>query len=104
MAVARCVCFNVAFKQIREHVLQEQGTLVSAHERTGFGGRCGLCIPYVLRSLQAGRDELPVMWSEDFQRCGIPPGAIEQLEKRVKSPDRVLDGAAAAETAPTPND
>lgn len=80
MAVKRCVCFNASFERIVE-IARETGSLVEAQKQTGFGGRCGLCVPYIQACFKTGSDDLPVMWAADFQALGISAGAIERLER-----------------------
>ena len=99
MPVNRCVCLDVAFQQILDHIA-EGGDFLSAHQKTSFGSRCGQCIPYAMRAVQTGRGSLPVMWCDDFKRCGIPPGSIEQLEAKISAGDRVTEDAAANEKTP----
>lgn len=94
MPVTRCVCFDVELDRIRAIVRDEGQTFAKAHERTGFGARCGLCVPYAIRAVQANIPVVPVMWCEDFRRCGIPPGAIEKLEIRIPEPDRERESAS----------
>jgi len=72
------VCFDVSFERIR--TLAEDGGLPEAHRRTGCGGRCGLCLPYIQLMLTTGETVFPVMWAEDFARLGIKAGRIHQIQ------------------------
>ncbi|MEM7621982.1 MAG: hypothetical protein AAF235_02125 [Planctomycetota bacterium] len=86
----RCVCFDTAFEDILAE-LRCGGTLMSAHQQTGFGARCGLCVPYVLRAAQTGDSSQPVMWTKDFESHGIPPGAVAQFESRDRGRAAFID-------------
>jgi len=79
MGVTKCVCFDVTFEQI-DALAKQSGGLGGAHKACGFGARCGLCVPYVIMARKSGNMDLPIMWSEDFKRFGIPAPAIERLE------------------------
>lgn len=89
MTVTRCVCFDTAFADIWA-MLRDGKSLADVHAATGCGGRCGLCIPYILAMLKTGKTELPVMWKQDFESLGVRPTPIDRVERRV----RESDGAA----------
>jgi bacterioferritin-associated ferredoxin len=80
VAVNRCICFETSFAEIRR-IACEQGSLAEAHRQTGFGARCGLCVPYVLLMMRTGSEDLPVLWSADFADHGIPAPSIVRLER-----------------------
>ncbi|MEM0983022.1 MAG: hypothetical protein AAGI17_03625 [Planctomycetota bacterium] len=84
MAVTRCICFDVTFERINE-LCDELGGLSAAHKECGFGARCGLCVPYALYANKNRETDLPVMWSTDFKKFGIPAPAIERLEAFLES-------------------
>lgn len=62
MAVNRCICRGVSFADAltlaRLHGCANVGEL-QAYVDIGSG--CGLCIPYMQRSLMTGQSDLPVM-------------------------------------------
>ncbi|MEL6328514.1 MAG: hypothetical protein AAFR38_02535 [Planctomycetota bacterium] len=80
LAVTKCICFDAEFATIRRIALSE-GSLLAAHKQTGFGARCGLCVPYIQFMMRTAETDLPVMWSSDFEDHGIPAPAIVKLEK-----------------------
>jgi len=86
-AVTKCVCFDVTFEALRSlyYSLPESlRTIGTLHSRTGCGGRCGLCVPYIQVAIRRQVDTLPVMWTEDFRSEGVHPGAIRRLEETIK--------------------
>jgi len=85
--VTKCVCFDVTFEALRSlyYSLPESlRTIGTLHSRTGCGGRCGLCVPYIQVAIRKKVSSLPVMWSEDFRSEGVHPGAIRRLEETIK--------------------
>ena len=82
--VERCICFDVAFDDILS-MFESGQDLGQIHTKTGFGARCSLCVPYVIRCLQIKNPTLPVLWSEDFRRFGISPGAIQAIEQQLSA-------------------
>jgi len=91
MAVHRCVCFDVTFQTIHD-ALDEGLTLAQAHARHGFGARCGLCVPYIVKAIRSRAAVLPVMWAEDFEAMGIAPGAVRALARFIPPHERVPAG------------
>ena len=81
--VNRCICREVPFAEALR--LNAQGlTLDEIRARTGAGGQCGLCLPYLRAALVTGRAALPVMSEADLNRLAANPPA---QEKRPASED-----------------
>lgn len=89
--VNSCVCFDVSFERIREVAGENENGLLEAHRRTGCGGRCGLCLPYIKAALILQQDSLPVMWTEQFNKLGINPGRIKAIERAIARQQLEMD-------------
>lgn len=83
MAVTQCVCFDVTFERCLRIAEDSGQGLLGAHNATGCGARCGICIPYLTVVLKTGETDLPIMWTDDFRAHGVHPGPIAQLERRL---------------------
>jgi len=94
MSVSRCVCLNVTFEEIKRIAVTEGGGLVAAHRATGCGGRCGLCVPYMLLMLKPGETSFPVMWEEDFRQLGILAKQMGRLEQFLRQQEAQRSGVA----------
>ncbi len=90
-SVSSCICFSVSFDRIREAAGHHERGLLEAHRKTGCGGRCGLCLPYIKLMLMTGRTSLPVMWSEEFDKHGINPGRIRAIERAIARQQESMD-------------
>ncbi len=55
MRIDRCICFGRSFGELLETARSGRIAEVSElQERVPFGLNCGLCLPYVRRSLRTG--------------------------------------------------
>ena len=55
MKIDRCVCTNKTFKQLHEYA-RDHGEDVEALGRScGAGAKCGLCRPYLRKTLATGQ-------------------------------------------------
>lgn len=52
--VDRCVCTGRTFAELRAIALEGGLDFGALRDRTGAGGHCGLCEPYLRRTLQHG--------------------------------------------------
>jgi len=59
--VTRCVCADVSLAELIELARREGLGYEGLSARTGCGGGCGLCEPYVRLALRTGKPELPVL-------------------------------------------
>lgn len=60
MAVDRCVCINQTFASLLARATRSDGSVMTLDEltqTTGAGQQCGLCRPYLARTLQTGQTE-----------------------------------------------
>ncbi|MDX2018141.1 MAG: hypothetical protein SFY95_10960 [Planctomycetota bacterium] len=80
MPVRRCVCFDVTFEALSQLDKLHGEGLAGLHCRTGCGGKCGLCIPYIQVMLRTGQTRMPIMWTRDFKALNIAPGAVGRIE------------------------
>jgi bacterioferritin-associated ferredoxin len=90
-SVRSCVCFDVSFERIREAAGNHERGILEAHRKTGCGGRCGLCLPYIKLMLKTGQTTLPVMWSEEFNKHGIQPGRVKAIERAIARQQQSMD-------------
>lgn len=64
MHVDRCVCFNITFARLLQHVEEHGGrdvvTFEQLQSRYQCGRGCGLCVPYIRKMLQSGETEFPL--------------------------------------------
>lgn len=60
MAVDRCVCVNVTFRDMLALSNREGLGFDELSRRLGCGRNCGLCAPYIRAALATGRCEFPV--------------------------------------------
>ena len=68
MAVDRCYCREVSFKDLKDLAARERADVDRLGELTGAGTGCGLCKPYIRVMLATGRTELPVLTDADVRR------------------------------------
>jgi len=68
MAVDRCYCREVMFKDLKALAAREGADVDRLGELTGAGTGCGLCRPYIRVMLATGRTELPVLTDADVER------------------------------------
>jgi bacterioferritin-associated ferredoxin len=62
MAVNRCICNNVPFAAALVLARHSGVTTVAGLQRLSpLGTGCGLCVPYMQRSLMTGETDLPVL-------------------------------------------
>lgn len=74
--VDRCVCRGVGFEaMVRMHAAG--ATLEEIRARTGCGGSCGLCLPYIRVALATGQGSVPVASEEELR-------AMEEQARRAQ--------------------
>ena len=54
MNIDRCICTGLTFAQVRNHALAKGWDLEAVRRELGAGGNCGLCRPYLRRTLTTG--------------------------------------------------
>ena len=59
--INRCICHNVSFAKMLQLMADKNLTIKEAMEKTGAGGNCGLCIPYIRLSVEIGKTSHPVI-------------------------------------------
>ena len=64
MGVRRCVCSDVTFEQLKGLAATVGHDFEAIERHTGAGRSCGTCVPYILRMLETGETNLPIL-SED---------------------------------------
>ena len=78
MAVNRCICKSVPFESAlivaRTH---DCTTVAQLHNYSPLGTGCGLCVPYMQRSLITGKTDLPVLGEREaaslLELSGVAP-------------------------------
>ena len=69
MRVSRCSCYDVSFAELKGMLDREPGlTVQDLMQRTGCGGDCGMCVPYIRLMMETGETKLPVLTYEQFER------------------------------------
>ena len=81
--VRSCVCCRVPFEEIYDAASGREAGLVEAYRKTGCGGRCGLCLPYIKLMLRTGRTSFPAIPARTFTELGISPGRIGLIERAI---------------------
>lgn len=71
--VDRCVCFNVTFQAMKDHIEAHGGGLEELREHFGCGRGCALCVPYIRAMLATGRTAFAVDDPAAFPRAGQSP-------------------------------
>ena len=62
MAVNRCICRDVTFESALAIARARGfGSVRQLRDASPLGSGCGLCIPYMQRSLMTGQTDLPVL-------------------------------------------
>jgi len=62
-----CLCYKKSFAEILEHARQTGSqTITELQEGIDFGGKCGLCLPYVRRMLKTGETVFFQVISDDL--------------------------------------
>ncbi len=64
MAVTRCICSDIPFAELLDIARTTGCDLDELQRRTGCGEGCGTCLPYILRTLETGMTNHPIL-SED---------------------------------------
>ena len=64
MAVDRCICTDVSFRDLIDRARRDGLTFEQLRERTGCAAGCALCEPYVRLALRTGRDQFDVLSPE----------------------------------------
>lgn len=70
MCVNRCVCFDVSFVRLKDHIEKHGGGLDEIQRTFLCGKGCGMCIPYIRRMIQTGETSMPVMLTEAADASG----------------------------------
>ena len=68
VAVSRCICSNVTFAELLDMARTTGCDIEELQSRTGCGEGCGTCLPYILRTLETGVTNHPIL-SEDECVC-----------------------------------
>ncbi len=56
--VTRCVCLNVEFRRVIPYLREEKITsVVELQSEIDIGSGCGLCLPYLQRTIETGVTE-----------------------------------------------
>ena len=58
LSVDRCVCFEMTFKRMLAEGCE---SVEAAAKRWGCGTKCGLCKPYIERTIRTGEVRHPVL-------------------------------------------
>lgn len=66
MAVNRCVCRNVSFRNLLDLHVREGLTLDQLMDRTGCCTGCTTCEPYVRLTLMTGETDHPVLSAREI--------------------------------------
>ncbi len=61
MCVNRCICTNLTFRELIDRSQRESLDFEALRVRTGAGGECTMCAPYIRAALRTGRDSFPVL-------------------------------------------
>lgn len=61
MAVSRCICSNITFAELLDIARVSPCDFDELQRRTGCGQGCGTCVPYVLRTLETGVTNHPIL-------------------------------------------
>lgn len=54
MNIDRCICTGLTFAQVLDHARAKQWDLEAVRSELGAGDKCGLCRPYLRRTLATG--------------------------------------------------
>ncbi|HEU4570773.1 MAG TPA: (2Fe-2S)-binding protein [Gemmatimonadales bacterium] len=54
MNIDRCICTGLTFAEVRARAAERGWDLDAVRRELGAGGQCGLCRPYLRRSLATG--------------------------------------------------
>lgn len=65
--VTRCVCLGREFAELVAMAQREGIGAEEVRRRTGCGGGCGLCAPYISAAVATGMTELPVMGAAELE-------------------------------------
>lgn len=77
MAIDRCYCRQLLFRDLKEVALATGADLDQLCEKTGCGTGCGLCLPYLRVMLATGKTDLPVLSMADVERiCAGSGGSL----------------------------
>lgn len=64
--IDKCVCYRKSFKEILFFAKQENiKDIDTLADRTCFGDKCGMCVPYVKLALKTGKTEFSAIVRED---------------------------------------
>ena len=83
MAVNRCICRKIIFADALALARRNRCTTVAELQRyVDLGTGCGLCVPYMQRSLLTGEIDLPVLDDREaaslLARSGLAPAGGER--------------------------
>lgn len=68
MAVTRCICANMTFADLLDIARASGCAIDELQRRTGCGEGCGTCLPYILRTLETGLTNHPILSEDDCLR------------------------------------
>ncbi len=68
MAIDRCYCHQVLFRDLKVLAETTGAGLDQLCEQTKCGTGCGLCLPYLRVMLATGKTDLPVLSMADVER------------------------------------
>ncbi|HWA40302.1 MAG TPA: (2Fe-2S)-binding protein [Gemmatimonadales bacterium] len=54
MRIDRCICTGLTFREVGEQARANGWDLEAVRDRLGAGANCGLCRPYLRRTLSSG--------------------------------------------------
>lgn len=54
MRIDRCICTGLTFREVGEQARTNGWDLEAVREELGAGANCGLCRPYLRRTLSSG--------------------------------------------------
>lgn len=66
--IDRCICTGLTFVEVRDLARARGWELDQVRRELGAGGRCGLCRPYLRRSLATGEVVFHEILTEDPPR------------------------------------
>lgn len=68
MAVTRCICSDITFADLLDISRSSGCDFEELQRLTGCGEGCGTCIPYVLRTLETGITNHPILSEHECVR------------------------------------
>lgn len=76
--VTRCVCLNVEFERVLGYLREERITTVAELQKhLDIASGCGLCLPYVQRTIETGTARHGLLGDEESRRLIARSGVDE---------------------------